>query len=89
VLPPSENKCLTLLAAAFHLSKFSSFPPYHFCNMKIRFALSLLLLSSVVFAQTILAPMTVEKIMRDQKWIGSSPSNPYWTAGFGVVCLRT
>lgn len=29
------------------------------------------------FAQT-LGPLTVEKIMRDPKWIGTSPSNPYW-----------
>jgi Tol biopolymer transport system component len=48
--------------------------------MKIRFLLSLLLLSFIVFAQTTLAPLTVEKIMRDQKWIGTSPSNPYWSA---------
>jgi dipeptidyl aminopeptidase/acylaminoacyl peptidase len=48
--------------------------------MKIRFLLSLLLLSFVAFSQTTLAPLTVEKIMRDQKWIGTSPSNPYWSA---------
>lgn len=30
------------------------------------------------FAQ--LSPLTVEKIMRDPKWMGSSPSNPQWTA---------
>jgi dipeptidyl aminopeptidase/acylaminoacyl peptidase len=27
-----------------------------------------------------LAPLTVEKIMRDPKWMGTSPSNAYWTA---------
>jgi dipeptidyl aminopeptidase/acylaminoacyl peptidase len=27
-----------------------------------------------------LAPLTIEKIMRDPKWMGSSPANPYWTA---------
>jgi dipeptidyl aminopeptidase/acylaminoacyl peptidase len=25
------------------------------------------------------SPLTVEKIMQDPKWIGSSPSNPYWS----------
>ncbi|HTN06438.1 S9 family peptidase [Agriterribacter sp.] len=34
---------------------------------------------SFVFAQS-LAPLTVEKIMRDPKWIGTSPSNPLWSA---------
>ncbi|MFN4145444.1 MAG: DPP IV N-terminal domain-containing protein, partial [Runella sp.] len=29
-------------------------------------------------AQT-LAPLTVEKIMRDPKWIGTAPTNPYWS----------
>src|SRR3954465_8414094 len=24
-------------------------------------------------------PLTVEKIMRDPKWMGTSPSNPYWS----------
>ncbi|HET7897385.1 MAG TPA: hypothetical protein VFL47_06940, partial [Flavisolibacter sp.] len=36
-------------------------------------------LTKLVFAQT-LAPLTVEKIMRDQKWIGTSPSNAWWSA---------
>lgn len=31
------------------------------------------------FAQQKLGKLTVEKIMRDPKWIGSSPSNPYWS----------
>ena len=31
------------------------------------------------FAQN-LAPLTVDKIMRDQKWIGTSPSNISWSA---------
>lgn len=26
-----------------------------------------------------LAPLTVEKIMRDPRWIGVAPSNPYWS----------
>jgi dipeptidyl aminopeptidase/acylaminoacyl peptidase len=48
--------------------------------MNYRFTLLLLLCTSVLFAQKNLAPLTVEKIMRDQKWIGTSPSNPYWSA---------
>lgn len=32
----------------------------------------------LVFAQ--LKPLTIEKIMRDPKWMGSSPANPLWTA---------
>jgi dipeptidyl aminopeptidase/acylaminoacyl peptidase len=31
-------------------------------------------------AQNPLGKLTVEKIMRDPKWIGSSPSNPAWSA---------
>ncbi|HUC82063.1 MAG TPA: DPP IV N-terminal domain-containing protein, partial [Flavisolibacter sp.] len=50
--------------------------------MKMRYCFSfcLLLASSILSAQTNLAPLTVDKIMRDQKWIGASPSNPYWSA---------
>jgi dipeptidyl aminopeptidase/acylaminoacyl peptidase len=44
--------------------------------MKIRPLLLLLLSSAAAHAQT----LTVEKIMRDPKWIGSSPSNVYWSA---------
>ncbi|GAA4743967.1 S9 family peptidase [Flavisolibacter ginsenosidimutans] len=47
---------------------------------KIVFSLSLLLFSTIVFAQKNLTPLTVEKIMRDPKWMGTSPSNPYWSA---------
>lgn len=32
-----------------------------------------------VFSQS-LTPLSVEKIMRDPKWIGASPSNPEWSA---------
>ena len=39
----------------------------------------LYLFAQTGFAQS-LAPLTVEKIMRDQKWIGTSPSNIYWSA---------
>src|SRR5918993_3825838 len=48
--------------------------------MKILFIVFSFLLGTSVWAQKTLAPLTVEKIMRDQKWIGTSPSNPYWSA---------
>ncbi|AEI51904.1 prolyl oligopeptidase family serine peptidase [Runella slithyformis] len=35
-------------------------------------------ISFTLTAQT-LAPLTVEKIMRDPKWMGVAPSNPYWS----------
>jgi len=35
-------------------------------------------ISITAFAQK-LEKLTVEKIMRDPKWIGSSPSNPSWS----------
>jgi Tol biopolymer transport system component len=34
----------------------------------------------ISFSQTKLDSLTVEKIMRDPKWIGTSPSNPFWNA---------
>lgn len=39
-----------------------------------------ILLARVLPAQEMLAPLTVEKIMRDPKWIGSSPSEPEWSS---------
>ena len=36
--------------------------------------------SMQAFAQTKLEKLTVEKIMRDPKWIGTSPSGAYWSA---------
>lgn len=39
----------------------------------------LLLFSLTSFAQSGLDYLTVEKIMRDPQWIGTSPSNPQWT----------
>jgi dipeptidyl aminopeptidase/acylaminoacyl peptidase len=42
-----------------------------------KFAFLLLVVGST-HAQT-LAPLTVEKIMRDPKWIGVAPSNPFWS----------
>ncbi len=38
----------------------------------------LLLISSTVYSQQ-LTSLTVEKIMRDPKWIGVAPSNPFWS----------
>ncbi|OQP62289.1 peptidase S9 [Niastella vici] len=42
--------------------------------------LLLLLLQPVLIAHSQLSPLTVEKIMRDPKWMGTSPANPQWTA---------
>src|SRR6478735_660513 len=42
--------------------------------------LLLLLLQPCLITYAQLSPLTVEKIMRDPKWIGSSPSNLQWTA---------
>ena len=36
-----------------------------------------ILLPAKIFCQS-LDTLTVEKIMRDPKWIGTSPSNPFW-----------
>jgi dipeptidyl aminopeptidase/acylaminoacyl peptidase len=41
-------------------------------------ALASLLISSTIVAQS-LGELTVDKIMRDPKWMGVSPSNPYWS----------
>src|SRR5688500_15069516 len=42
--------------------------------------LLLLLLQPALITYGQLSPLTVEKIMRDPKWIGTSPSNLQWTA---------
>jgi dipeptidyl aminopeptidase/acylaminoacyl peptidase len=42
--------------------------------------LSLLLSVTVAYGQQNNSKLTIEKIMRDPKWIGTSPSNPYWSA---------
>lgn len=44
---------------------------------KIVFAF--LAISSTAWSQSKLDKLTVEKIMRDPKWIGTSPANPYWS----------
>ncbi|NOT50623.1 MAG: prolyl oligopeptidase family serine peptidase [Chitinophagaceae bacterium] len=41
--------------------------------------LSAIFVSSAAFSQAKLDKLTVEKIMRDPKWIGTSPSNPSWS----------
>lgn len=46
--------------------------------MKRIFTFFLLAACTPIFAQT-LAPLTVEKIMRDPKWMGVSPSNISWS----------
>src|SRR5687767_2769510 len=46
--------------------------------MRILFLL-LLAVSLDSKAQQVLGKLTVEKIMRDPLWIGSSPSNPAWS----------
>ena len=46
---------------------------------KISISFLALLMGYFAFAQ-LQAPLTVEKIMRDPKWIGASPSNPLWSA---------
>ncbi|WP_207510237.1 S9 family peptidase [Longitalea luteola] len=42
--------------------------------------LFLLLLQPTLISYSQLSPLTVEKIMRDPKWIGTSPANLQWTA---------
>lgn len=49
--------------------------------MKIRLLVCLLFVSALSYAQT----LTVEKIMRDPKWIGTSPTNPSWSADSKTV----
>jgi dipeptidyl aminopeptidase/acylaminoacyl peptidase len=39
-----------------------------------------LFIPAICFCQPKLDSLTVEKIMRDPKWIGTSPSNPFWNA---------
>ncbi len=39
----------------------------------------LLVINCVGISQTMTGPLTVEKIMRDPKWIGSSPTNIQWS----------
>lgn len=52
-------------------------------NMK-QYIISFLLLSAVAQAQQV-APLTVEKIMRDPKWMGVAPTNYRWSADSKTV----
>ena len=46
--------------------------------MKYFLSLMLLINTTLSYSQAALKQLTVEKIMRDPKWIGSSPTAPYW-----------
>jgi len=45
---------------------------------KLLCTLTIVFISFYSFSQKPLGDLTVEKIMRDPKWIGTSPSNPFW-----------
>lgn len=47
-----------------------------------------ILLMHKVSAQNAVSPLSVEKIMLDPKWIGSSPSEPFWTADGKSLCFK-
>ncbi len=49
-------------------------------SMKHPIFILALLFTTTAFGQSAPGTLTVEKIMRDPKWIGASPSNPYWSA---------
>jgi Tol biopolymer transport system component len=46
----------------------------------IKYILCLFYLQLAIFSSAQLSPLTVEKIMRDPKWIGTSPTSPVWSA---------
>ena len=46
--------------------------------MKLTISLFLLLLTIDLQAQQDKITLSVAKIMRDPKWIGTSPSDPFW-----------
>jgi dipeptidyl aminopeptidase/acylaminoacyl peptidase len=48
--------------------------------MKKVFLFLFVVTTYTAIGQTSLGKLTVEKIMRDPKWIGTSPSNPVWSA---------
>src|SRR5882757_3918713 len=50
-------------------------------------SLLLALISFSAFSQQ-LAPLTVEKIMRDPKWIGVAPSNFFWSEDSKLVYFQ-
>lgn len=37
------------------------------------------IISTITTAQQVLGPLTVDKIMRDPKWLGTSPSGTFWS----------
>ena len=47
--------------------------------MKKTFFYLFLLLATRAYSQSTISPLTVEKIMRDPQWIGTSPANPSWS----------
>ncbi|MHA4845295.1 S9 family peptidase [Flavitalea antarctica] len=47
---------------------------------KICTSLLLIFIVAISQSQETLSTLTIEKIMRDPAWLGSSPSNPYWSA---------
>src|SRR5687768_11092804 len=47
--------------------------------MRVSLFLLFIFIAEATPAQQKLEKLTVEKIMRDPKWIGSSPSNPNWS----------
>jgi dipeptidyl aminopeptidase/acylaminoacyl peptidase len=56
---------------------------FYFKNLVSMFKLTaflFLFIPVISFSQPKLDSLTVEKIMRDPKWIGTSPSNPFWNA---------
>ncbi|MEO6893529.1 MAG: S9 family peptidase, partial [Ginsengibacter sp.] len=48
--------------------------------MKKFYALIFLIIPAISYCQPKLDSLTIEKIMSDPKWIGTSPSNPFWNA---------
>ena len=68
----TNTRCYTQsLAQSNHTKGTSSF--FSYCLL-----LAAYLLSSTAYSQQI-APLTVEKIMQDPKWIGVAPTNPNWS----------
>ena len=58
--------------------QFCIFGPLLISNMRKLIFIGFLFAVQFSFAQQ-LGTLTVEKIMRDPKWIGTSPSNPSWS----------
>ena len=56
--------------------------------MKKGFVFFLIVASHQLAAQESLQPLSVEKIMRDPKWIGTSPSGLYWSSDGKYLLFR-